>query len=101
MACGYHRTGILAALVNAVMFIVIVVAVGIEAVRRFQHPETVTPGPMVVAAAVGIPVNLYIAGSLRREGGENAVTRRLERLATLRGDKRREAVDRGEPAPPS
>src|SRR5215472_327340 len=36
---GYHRTGILAALANAVTLILIVIAIAYEAVRRFQHPE--------------------------------------------------------------
>lgn len=41
---GYHRTGILAAQVNAVTLILIVAAIVYEAVRRLQHPEPVTPG---------------------------------------------------------
>src|SRR5579864_4870383 len=34
---GYHRVGILAALVNAVMLIAITFAILLEAVQRFQH----------------------------------------------------------------
>src|SRR5437660_9109181 len=40
---GYHRTGILTALANAITLILIVVAIAYEAIRRFQHPEHVTP----------------------------------------------------------
>ena len=72
---GYHRTGILAALANAITLLLIVLAIAYEAVRRFQHPETVTPTLMFVSAAVGIAVNLYIAFGLRKEGGENLNTR--------------------------
>jgi cobalt-zinc-cadmium efflux system protein len=68
---GYHRTGILAALVNAVTLILVVVAIAFEAVRRLQHPETVTPWVMFVSAAVAIVVNLYIGLGLREEGGDN------------------------------
>jgi len=68
---GYHRTGILAALANAVTLILIVIAIAYEAIQRFQHPETVTPMLMFVSAAVGIAVNLYIAFGLQKEGGEN------------------------------
>jgi len=68
---GYHRTGILAALANAVTLILIVIAIAYEAVDRFQHPEKVTPTLMFVSAAVGIAVNLYIAFGLQKEGGEN------------------------------
>lgn len=68
---GYHRTGILTALLNAATLIVIVLAIAYEAYRRFQQPQEVTPALMFVAAAVGIVVNLYIGLGLRAEGGEN------------------------------
>lgn len=68
---GYHRTGILAALANAITLILIVGAIAYEAVQRFQHPETVTPWLMFVSAAVGIVVNLYIGFGLQKEGDEN------------------------------
>jgi len=68
---GYHRTGIMAALANAITLIFIVVWMAYEAIRRLQHPEPVTPWIMFLAAAVGIAVNLYIALGLRAEGGEN------------------------------
>src|SRR5437899_4105260 len=40
---GYHRVGILAAMVNAVTLIVIAFAILLEAIQRFQHPEPVQP----------------------------------------------------------
>lgn len=72
---GYHRVGILTALANAITLILIVGAIAYEAYSRFQHPQTVTPWMMFVAAAVGIAVNLYIGFSLRAEGGENVNVR--------------------------
>jgi len=68
---GYHRTGILAALANAVTLILIVLFIVYEAIGRFQHAEKVTPGLMFISAAVGIVVNLYIAFGFRKEGGDN------------------------------
>ena len=68
---GYHRTGILAALANAVTLIVIVLAIGYEAIRRLQQPQPVTPWIMFAAAAIGIAINLYIAFGLRKEAGDN------------------------------
>ena len=68
---GYHRTGILAALANAITLILVVLAIAYEAVQRFQHPEAVTPWLMFVSAAVGIAVNLYIGFGLQKEGGDN------------------------------
>src|SRR5207244_12052312 len=46
---GYHRISILAAFLNAITLIVIVLAIAFEAVRRFLHPEHVHGG-LVVAA---------------------------------------------------
>src|SRR6476659_53011 len=46
---GYHRIGILAALVNAITLILIVVWIGYEAVSRLQHPQLVTPTLMFAA----------------------------------------------------
>src|SRR3989442_2076252 len=65
---GYHRVGILAALVNAVTLIVIALAILWEAVQRFQHPEPVQPLFMFVSAAIGIGINLFIGFRLQKEG---------------------------------
>jgi cobalt-zinc-cadmium efflux system protein len=68
---GYHRTGILTALVNAVALIVIVLWIAYEAAQRLQHPQAVTPWVMAAAAVVGIAVNLYIGVGLRTAAGMN------------------------------
>jgi cobalt-zinc-cadmium efflux system protein len=65
---GYHRVGILAALINAVTLIVIAIVILWEAVQRFQHPEPVQAVVMFGAAAVGVLVNLFIGFGLRSEG---------------------------------
>lgn len=64
---GYHRTGILAALVNAVTLILVVAFIAVEAVARLQHPEPVTGWIMALAAVVGIVMNLYIGFGLSRD----------------------------------
>jgi cobalt-zinc-cadmium efflux system protein len=64
---GYHRVGILAAMVNAVTLIVIAFAILLEAVQRFQHPEKVQPQIMFVAAGIGIVINLIIGFGLLKE----------------------------------
>jgi cobalt-zinc-cadmium efflux system protein len=64
---GYHRVGILAALVNALTLILIALAILWEAVARFQHPEPVQPLVMFLSAGIGIAVNLYIGFGLRKE----------------------------------
>ena len=62
---GYHRVSILAALVNSVTLIVIVIAIAYEAVRRLAHPEPVQGGVVIVAALVGIAINTFVAFGLR------------------------------------
>src|ERR1700682_4998889 len=62
---GYQRVSILAALVNAVTLIVIVVAIAYEAVRRIANPEPVQGVVVIVSALVAIVVNSYIAFGLR------------------------------------
>lgn len=64
---GYHRVGILAALVNAITLILITIWIFWEALQRLQHPEAVQPWAMFVSASVGIVVNLVIGFGLRKE----------------------------------
>jgi cobalt-zinc-cadmium efflux system protein len=64
---GYHRVGILAAMVNAVTLIVIAFAILLEAFQRFQNPEQVQPHIMFVAAGIGIVINLIIGFGLKKE----------------------------------
>ena len=64
---GYHRVSILAALVNSVMLIVIVIAIAYEAIRRLTHPEPVQGGIVIAAALGAIAINLVVAFGLRSE----------------------------------
>jgi cobalt-zinc-cadmium efflux system protein len=62
---GYQRVSILAALVNAVTLIGIVIVIAIEAVRRLATPEPVQGGIVIVTALVGMAINTYVAFGLR------------------------------------
>ena len=64
---GYHRVGILAALINALTLILIALWILYEAVQRFQHPEPIQPLVMFLSAGIGIVVNLYIGFGLQKE----------------------------------
>src|SRR5260370_17476170 len=64
---GYHRVGILAALINAVTLILVTVWILWEAVGRFQHPDPLHPMFMFISAGIGIVVNLFIGFGLQRE----------------------------------
>jgi cobalt-zinc-cadmium efflux system protein len=62
---GYHRVGILVALLNALLLAAIVVGIVLEAVRRLQHPGAVLGGVMAAAAVVGLIISLLIARLLQ------------------------------------
>jgi cobalt-zinc-cadmium efflux system protein len=55
---GYHRIQILAAFINGMAFIAIVVWIVVEAVRRFMAPLQVHGDMMLVIAVLGLLVNL-------------------------------------------
>lgn len=58
---GYHRVGILAALVNAVGLAVMAIVIFWEAIQRLQAPEHVQSGPMIWVALLAIVLNSGIA----------------------------------------
>ena len=62
---GYHRVGILAALLNAATLIVIVLAIGFEAVRRIMDPAPVQGGVVIATALVAIAINAFVILTLR------------------------------------
>lgn len=62
---GYHRVGILVALVNAVSLVVIALFIFWEAVSRLRHPEPVQSTPMIVVALIAILLNSLISLWLR------------------------------------
>jgi cobalt-zinc-cadmium efflux system protein len=55
---GYHRIQILAAFINGIAFIAVVVWIVVEAVQRLLHPVEVLGGTMMVVAVVGLLVNI-------------------------------------------
>jgi cobalt-zinc-cadmium efflux system protein len=66
MTFGYHRVGVLAALVNSVSLVVIAVLIGWEAFGRIRHPEPASGGVMIAVASAAIVVNVVISFWLRR-----------------------------------
>jgi cobalt-zinc-cadmium efflux system protein len=65
---GYHRAGVLAALVNAVSLLAVSFFIFYEAFRRLQHPEHVQASVMMWVAAAGVVMNGVIALLLYRSG---------------------------------
>lgn len=54
---GYHKTTILASLINAVILLIAVGSIGWEAVLRFMHPAETKGGVIAVVAGIGIIIN--------------------------------------------
>jgi len=58
---GYHKSTILASLVNAVILLIAVGSIGWESIQRFIHP-VVTQGKIIsIVAAIGIVINTISA----------------------------------------
>ena len=62
---GYHRVGIVVALVNAVSLVVIALLIFWEAAFRLRNPEPVHSTPMIVVALIAILLNTIISIWLR------------------------------------
>jgi cobalt-zinc-cadmium efflux system protein len=58
---GWRRSSILAALINAVILLVVVGGITVEAIRRFTRPEEVAGGTVMAVAAIGIVINGFSA----------------------------------------
>src|SRR6266705_803570 len=65
---GYHRAGVLAALVNAVSLVAVSFLIFYEAFRRLQTPVQVHATVMIGVAAAGVVMNGVIALLLYRSG---------------------------------
>lgn len=72
---GYHRMQILAALINGASLLVISIEIFKEAIKRFQNPEPVLAGPMLIIAVVGLIVNIIVAFVLREHDHDDLNTR--------------------------
>jgi cobalt-zinc-cadmium efflux system protein len=68
---GYHRVGILAALVNAVSLVVIALLIFWEAAGRLGNPQAVHSTPMIVVAVIAIVMNTAISLWLKSDAAHD------------------------------
>ncbi|NMB54711.1 MAG: cation transporter [Leptolinea sp.] len=72
---GYHRMQVLAALANGATLLLISFEIMREAIKRFQNPEPVVAGPMLVIAVIGLIVNVIVALVLHDHDHDDLNTR--------------------------
>ena len=63
---GYARAEVLAAFVNALALLLLVVFIVVEAVARIAHPAPVAGGAVLALATIGLAINLGTAWMLSR-----------------------------------
>ncbi len=68
---GFHRVSILTAQFNAATLVVIALMIGIEAIKRFLHPEPVGGSLMIWVAAIAVVMNTVIAAALSGDAKES------------------------------
>lgn len=68
---GYHRVGIMVALFNAVTLVLIALYIIREAWGRLFEPVAVQGGMMMIAALVGVVVNLWVGRNLSADHSDN------------------------------
>ena len=71
MTFGYHRVGVIIALVNAISIFAIAAVIFYEAYRRWQQPPEVNSLLMLPVAIVGLSVNIFVVFWLRKEQRNN------------------------------
>ncbi len=71
---GLVRLEILAALLNSLAMLALIVFIAVEAIERLSHPQPVMGGMVMVVAFIGLLVNLAVAWLLHH-GGDSLNTR--------------------------
>lgn len=72
---GFHRMQVLAALANGATLLLISFEIFKEAINRFHNPTTITAGPMLLIAVIGLVINVIVALVLREHDHEDLNTR--------------------------
>ena len=70
---GYHRFQVLAAFVNGLTLVVLVVWITVEAVTRLFSPEEMLPLPTLIVAAIGFAVDLTAFRMLHNTSGNTNI----------------------------
>ncbi|MED4963978.1 cation diffusion facilitator family transporter [Heyndrickxia coagulans] len=58
---GFKKSSVIAALLNAIILLIAIGAIFVEAVQRFAHPEPVAGKTVMIVAVIGIVINTITA----------------------------------------
>jgi len=71
MTFGYHRVGVVVAIVNAISIFIIIGVILYEAYQRFLSPPEVQSEIMIIVAVIGLGANLLASYWLRKDHKTN------------------------------
>lgn len=72
---GFHRMKVIAAFINGATLLLVAFEIFREAWSRFQNPEPILAGPMLVVAVIGLMVNLVVVFVLSGHDHDDLNTR--------------------------
>ncbi len=78
---GYQRAEVLGAALNAGALLVLAIWIAVEGLERLSSPHDIAAGPMIVVAAIGLVLNLYVAKMLH--GDQDNINTRAAFLHVL------------------
>jgi cobalt-zinc-cadmium efflux system protein len=71
MTFGYHRVGVIIAIVNAVSILVIAGIILYEAYQRFYQQPEINSVLMLIIAVIGLAANIFVASWLHKDQAES------------------------------
>jgi cobalt-zinc-cadmium efflux system protein len=78
---GFARAEVIAALLNSILMLLVIIYIVVEAVQRLRAPHPVAGGTVMVIALVGLLVNVLVAFVLSR--GEHSINTRAALLHVM------------------
>ena len=85
MSYGYHRSEVLAAFVNGVTLVILIVWIMFEAATRLREAEPMLPVPVLIIGTLGLVVNIIVYRMLHRSQNLNVQSAALHVLGDLLG----------------
>ena len=73
LSYGYHRFQVLAAFVNGLTLVALIVWITVEAIQRLFNPEIMNPWPTLIVATSGFVVNLIAFRLLHNTSGNTNI----------------------------